>query len=313
MGDDLMYPLKFEFIPIKKIWAGKKLNNIKNVDKGIGITWDFSAHKTADCKIKNGKFKGKTLTELIKNNSDDILGKNINQKDLIRVAYLDADEHLSIQVHPDNNYALKNENDNGKTETWYIVDADEGAYLYAGTSLKKKSEVIKAIEDNNLENFLNRIYVKKGDVVSIPAGTIHALGKGILAIEVGQNSNITYRLYDFGRGRDLDIKKSLDVIDIKSQGVIVKNIDIKRENYVIRKTCEEVYTMNIIDVQKYYNGNEENKFKVYTCVNGEFNLKYNKDCETIKNGESIFIAANFKNYLFEGLGTLIESYVTTNY
>lgn len=165
-----------------------------------------------------------TLNSYIKSKGRDVLESNceVFEEFPILVKLIDAKENLSIQVHPDNIYALENEGQFGKTEMWYIVDCDEDAYLYYGFSKKiDKQEFEKRIKENTLLDVLNKVYVKKGDVLFIEAGTIHAIRKGIVIAEIQQNSNVTYRVYDYGcvgadgKKRDLHIEKALDVTNRK--------------------------------------------------------------------------------------------------
>lgn len=191
------------------IWGGDNLIKYYNKEyqgKVLAETWELSCHPDGPSEIVNGEYKGKTLSQYIKENSSEVLGKNCRrfQEFPILIKFIDARDNLSIQVHPDNGYALKNEGQYGKTEMWYVADCKEGAFLYYGFAKEiDKEEFRLRIENNTLLEVLNKIPVQKGDVLFIEAGTIHAIGKDIVIAEIQQNSNITYRVYDYGRvGKD---------------------------------------------------------------------------------------------------------------
>lgn len=205
------------------IWGGKRLMEEyhKEFDgEKLAETWELSLHPQGPSIITNGEYAGKTLAEYIQRCGLDVLGRNSRrfQEFPVLIKYIDAASDLSIQVHPNNKYALKKEGQYGKTEMWYIADCKEGAYLYYGFSKKiEKEELVERISNNTLLEVLNKVYVQKGDVIFVEAGTIHAIGKDILVAEIQQNSNVTYRLYDYGRKdkeghmRDLHIEKALEV------------------------------------------------------------------------------------------------------
>lgn len=208
------------------LWGGHRLveeYGIKYDGDILAETWELSCHPDGPSTIAGGPFSGKTLTEYIRENQEngrEVLGKNCRRfSDFpVLIKFIDAKKNLSIQVHPDNSYALKNENQYGKTEMWYVMDAEPGAFLYYGFEREvSKEELQQCIEDDTLTEVLHAEPVKKGDVLFIEPGTIHAIGKGILLAEIQQNSNVTYRVYDYGRvgkdgkKRELHIDKALDV------------------------------------------------------------------------------------------------------
>ncbi len=205
------------------IWGGHKLVEQygKEFDGDIlAESWELSCHPDGASVISNGKYEGKTLREYIEQADYNVLGKNCNRfSDFpILIKFIDAKDDLSIQVHPDNTYALKNEGQYGKTEMWYIVDAADDAFLYHGFKDEiSEEEFRERIKNDTLLEVLSAKPVKKGDVFFIEAGTIHAIGKNIIIAEIQQNSNVTYRVYDFGRvgkdgkKRDLHINQAVDV------------------------------------------------------------------------------------------------------
>ena len=205
------------------LWGGHRLVDEYNVDYQGDIlaeAWELSCHPDGPSIIANGKFAGKSLKEYIDLNGTDVLGTHCRRfrEFPILIKFIDARDNLSIQVHPDNRYALKNEGQYGKTEMWYVMDAGEDAFLYYGFNKEiTQEEFARRIEQNNLLEVLNAVPVHKGDILFIESGTLHAIGKNILIAEIQQNSNVTYRVYDYGRvgkdgkQRDLHIEKALAV------------------------------------------------------------------------------------------------------
>jgi len=208
------------------IWGGDRLK--KNYGKEfegavLAETWELSAHPDGPSVVVSGEYSGKTFPEYIEAKGKEILGKDCGEFENfpVLIKFIDAKQNLSVQVHPSDEYALKNENQYGKTECWYIVDAGPGAGIYFG--LKEgltKEEFALKIRDNTLLDALNFVPVKKGEMYFIKSGTLHAIGAGTLIAEIQQNSNVTYRVYDFGRvgadgkPRELHIEKAIEVSDI---------------------------------------------------------------------------------------------------
>ena len=236
----LQKPIEFQEQFFEKPWGGKKLKTIlnKNIpsDK-TGESWEISDYKNHISKVKNGYFKGKTLSELVEKYKALLVGEKVYQKfktDFpLLIKFIDAADDLSIQVHPDDAMAEKYHQSFGKNELWYIVQADPGALLYIGFKENiDKNDYLKSLNEGNLEKILNKIEVKSGDTVYIPAGTVHAIGKGILLAEIQQTSDITYRIYDWnrvgldGKPRELHTEKALEAIDFQAKP------DFRNENTI---------------------------------------------------------------------------------
>lgn len=211
----------------EKIWGGTRLKSNFNYEipsEKTGECWAISAHKNGDCEIINGPLAGKTLSELWTHHRE-LFGNISGDCFPLLTKILDASDDLSVQVHPDDEYALKHEGELGKTECWYILDADEDAELIFGHHAKTKEEFIKQIEANNWNQLLRKFSVKKGDFFHVPTGTIHALKKGTLVLETQQSSDTTYRLYGYNRlgddgcPRPLHLKQSIDVAMIPHEEV----------------------------------------------------------------------------------------------
>ncbi|MDR3258457.1 MAG: class I mannose-6-phosphate isomerase [Fusobacteriaceae bacterium] len=283
------------------IWGGNKLKKEygkQSKDEIIAETWELSCHSNGHSLIINGAYTGKTLSEYIQINGSNILGTNcLKFKDFpILIKLIDAKENLSIQVHPDNKYALTNEGQYGKTEIWYIVECDKRSYIYYGFNKEiSRDELIERIENSTILEVLNKVYVKKGDVFFIEPGRIHSIGEGILLAEIQQSSNITYRVYDYGRigvdgkQRELHITKALDVLKIE------KPKEIWDFNGHLAQ-CE-YFQVNMINVSgKYKNNVCENSFHSLLFLEGCGIIKNNKEEVKFKKGDSIFVEANSGEY-----------------
>ena len=312
-----MYPLKFKSIYVKKPWQGLKLPQYKkNYDgdsNSYGISWEVSGHESADTQITNGVYAGKNLSDVIEGNEVELLGMEFAETKgfPLRLAYLDAAEDLSIQVHPQESYARLHENDGGKSESWYIIEADKGATLVAGITITDVTLIKEAALNGSLEQYLVRVPVQAGDIINIKAGLIHALGAGILAIEVGENSNITYRLYDYGRGREIDVDKSMDVIRPEYKVMKSPYLTIENEGYD-RSFCylEKEYAVEIITLKTEYPLSKKlDRFYMYMLLEGEAVVKYEGGSVSISQGESVLIPANTTACCFEGKGRLMKCYV----
>ena len=305
------------------LWGGVKLREEygKNCDYDkVAESWELSVHKDGNSIIADGKFKGMTLNDYVNSDRENILGKNSLNFDFfpILIKFIDAKESLSIQVHPDDEYALKNEGEYGKTEMWYIADCEEGAYLYYGFKNKITSEEFeKRIEENTLLEVLNKVYVKKGDVFFIDSGTVHAIGPGNLICEIQQNSNTTYRVYDYnrkdknGNTRELHVKKALLVSKLEEPS----NYDIKAPE--IKKNYSEqiLSKCNYFSVKKLEVFGEceaditPDSFHSLVILDGEGSILSENEEIKFKKGESIFIPAGNEKLSLKGNFTSILSYV----
>lgn len=248
--------------PVKDyIWGGTKLRELFGKEGGdrLAESWELSCHPDGECYIMGGEFDGMKLSDFV-NEHPEAVGSGFKSGDSfpVLVKLIDAKNDLSVQVHPNDEYAHKYENDNGKTEMWYVIDAAPGSELVYGFSEElSKDEFRKAIEDNTLMEKLRRVPVKQGDVFFIEPGTLHAIGKGILIAEIQQSSNVTYRVYDYGRlgadgkPRPLHIEKALEVTNTKP-------LDPERPVYGLE--LDGVVTQLLADCQ-YFNVNRHRLIK----------------------------------------------------
>ena len=309
-----MYPIKFENLYYERIWGGKDLEKFRNnVPEGvIGESWDIACHKNGTGKVENGELKGKTFDEIIQLYGKKLLGNEIDTKEFpLLIKLITAQDKLSVQVHPNDEYANRVEKDSGKTEAWYVLDAEEGASLIVGTKECNKEKFKKAIDEGELDKYLNKIPVKKGDFFYVQSGLVHAICEGVVIAEIQQNSDTTYRVYDYNRGREIHVEKALDVIDFSLKGENSNGILIKKEGYDKTYLCLGEY----FTIQKYKvntsvkEKSDENRFYLFTCVDGNGLIKYDGKEERILMGDSIFIPAALGEYELVGDFTLLKSYV----
>lgn len=309
-----MYPIKFENLYYERIWGGKDLEKFRdNVPSGvIGESWDIACHKNGTGKVVNGELKGKGFDEIIREYGHDILGNAIDLKEFpLLIKLITAKDKLSVQVHPNDEYAKRVENDLGKTEAWYVVDAAEDASLIVGTKNCDKETFKKAIDEGNLDQYLNKIPVKKGDFFYVQSGLVHAICEGVLIAEIQQSSDTTYRVYDYNRGREIHVEKALDVIDFSLKGENTHGIAIKNDGYNKTYLClGQYFTIQKYEINKSVKeASDKDRFYLFTCVDGEGIIKYNNGEEKIAMGDSIFIPASLGEYELQGRFTLLKSYV----
>ncbi|HIX67855.1 MAG TPA: class I mannose-6-phosphate isomerase [Candidatus Anaerostipes excrementavium] len=216
--------LKMKPVFKEMIWGGHKLRDVYGYDipsDHTGECWALSAHKNGDCTIDGGEFEGKTLSWLFDNHRE-LFGNIEGDQFPLLVKIIDAKNDLSVQVHPDDAYAKANEDSLGKTECWYVLQAEEGTKMVMGHHAETKEDFVKAIEEDDYDHLLNSFQIKEGDFFYIPSGTLHAICSGSLIYEAQQSSDITYRVYDYhrkdadGKERELHVKQSIDVTTVPS-------------------------------------------------------------------------------------------------
>ncbi len=297
----------------KTIWAGRRLTDLRNIDaQGYGASWEISAHPHMQNIVLNEQYKGMNFLEFINTYKQETIGDfNINQ--MLRAGYLDTVDSLSIQVHPGDEYARINENDNGKTECWYIVDADPGATLIAGTTIDDKEIIKDAVVNGTLEQYVVKHNVKKGDFVFIDSTMIHALGANILAYEVGGNSNTTYRFYDFnrtdsmGNTRELHLEKSFDVVDLSKQAKVIST-PITPFNETTHKElarCED-FICELYDIKDTLHLDTNNKtFMTIAFLDDNATIEHSGKKISIKHMDSVFIPISCGNFTIKTTGRII--------
>ncbi len=293
------YPLLLKPVLKDYIWGGERLIKEFGFDATtptVAEGWMLSSHKDGTNIVGNGKYKGMMLDKVLEN-------WGYTQKFPILIKFIDAKQSLSVQVHPDNEYALKNEGEYGKTEMWYVVDCKQGAKLVYGFNRDiDRDEFRNRIEANTLTEVINYVPVKKGDVFFITAGTLHAIGEGILIAEIQQNSNSTYRVFDYGRlgndgkPRELHIDKALDVIVMTKPTLPYGNIGQTKESSYgkerVLAECEYFKTVKLdLNGKKEFS---EKGFLSLLILDGEAVLQYDGGEITVKKADSILVPENCK-------------------
>ena len=310
-----MYPIKFENIYFNKIWGGRDLELFRNnlPEGNIGESWDVACHSHGTSVIKNGEFKGRKLDELIKLKGSELIGTKISKETFpLLIKLINAKDKLSVQVHPEDKYAMETEGEMGKTEVWYVVEAFSGANLVVGTKEGcTKEQFKKAIEEGKLEAYMNKIPVKKGEVYFVKSGLIHAIGEGVIIAEIQQNSDTTYRVYDYNRGRELHVEKALNVVNLDLKGERSTGVKAQMDGYSKTYYCAcDKFSLELYDVNEAFSeSSDKERFYVFTCVDGQGKIKYSNGTESIEKGESILIPAYLGEYMVSGNIKLLKSYV----
>ena len=299
---DLFIPYFLDYETKDYLWGGTNL--IENWNKSsesekIAETWELSINKFFISKVKN--LDNTSLKELIDKNPD-IMGKKGKQFSIfpVLIKFINSKKTLSLQVHPDDVYALKNENQLGKSEMWYILEAEKNASIYLGLKQDMSDEEIrKAIQNGKLENYLNKIYVKPGECYYVPSGQMHAIREGVTLIEIQENSNVTYRVFDYnridmnGNLRELHIDKAIEVVDNKKYVVPDQNYHINDFiDYRVRNLIDNKYfIVNEIEItEKVFIENNES-FVVFSVIEGQGRI----NGINIEKGETVFLPAKTKN------------------
>lgn len=310
----MSYPIKLQPVFKEIVWGGNRLKNdygFKSDLNNIAEAWMLCARNDGDNVVVNGEFEGKSFTELVKEHKELLGSKGDKYEEFpLLIKFIDAKSDLSVQVHPDDEYAKKYENSYGKTEAWYILDCDEGAQLIYGFNKElTRDEFKKSIEDNTFLDYVNKVNVKKGDVFFIEAGTLHAIGGGILLAEVQQNCNTTYRVYDYGRlvdgkPRELHVEKALDVTDTvpPTRSGDADGEKVTLDGAISQKLCScEFFKMSTLNVDGTYTFNVDNESFVSLLVTkGEGTVECGGAVVEIASGDSIFVPANVGETVLKG-------------
>ena len=311
-------------IPIYKdyIWGGTKLKDYLKKEvpfETVAEAWEVSTNVAGLSEVEIEKGTKTTLKEVFDNTEKRIEIFGTKTKDMKRfpllIKFIDAKDNLSVQVHPDDAYALEHENDTGKTEMWYIMECDENASIICGLKETVTQEQIPdMITNGKLQNYLNKVPICKGDVIYIPAGTVHAILKGTLICEIQQNSNLTYRVYDWdrvgkdGKPRELHIKKAMDVIkQDKRQNITSTNGQEDICKMVMDCNYFKVDVLNV--TENYQAKSNKDTFEAYMVVEGKGKLETKGKEYDIKIGESFILPASLGEYEIKGNIKLLKAYL----
>ena len=309
-----MYPLKMKPIFKDYLWGGSRLKEEygKNTPYEItGESWEVASHKNGESTVDGGKYNNMTIKQLTAELKESFLGDKVYKGDDTKfpllVKLIDARDNLSVQVHPDDKFAFENENgEYGKTEMWYIMDAmEDSGIIYGFKDEITKEEFRKSIEENTLLQYTNFAKCQKGDSFFIKAGTLHAIGKGLLIAEIQQNSDTTYRVYDYdrrdanGNPRPLHIDKAIEVTTLG------KAHDDKTANSTVIADCEYFKVEKIsIDGEMSWNVDKD-RFEIIVVCDGDVTI----NGEPFKKGESAILPAYIGNVKFKGNATILRTYI----
>ncbi|HHX24103.1 MAG TPA: class I mannose-6-phosphate isomerase [Thermoanaerobacterales bacterium] len=317
----MLYPYKMMPVYKEYIWGGHNLKKLgKSVPEGrLAESWELSGIPGSESKIANGPLKGHTLTDVLRKYGKLVLGDKIKAGLPILLKFIDANNNLSIQVHPDDEYAEKNENGKmGKTEMWYVIDAKpDAAVIHGFTEYIGKEKIRQAILKGKHGGLYKEVKVKKGDMVFVPAGTVHALNDGLVVAEIQQSSDLTYRLFDYdrtdadGKKRPLHIDKALDVLDYDSRkalydGLTVYYDEIKAKYLALSQYfCVRQIDSKGVPVELMADGS----FSAFMFIDGEAEII--SDMEKVHVGvlETVFIPAYMGSYKIDGEFTALQIFI----
>jgi mannose-6-phosphate isomerase len=300
-----LYPLKFKTIYKDKIWGGNKIKTVLGKDfsplPNCGETWEISGVKNDVSVIENGPLKGQTLTSIIEKYKGYLVGEKVynkfgNEFPLL-VKFIDANDDLSIQVHPNDELARERHNSYGKTEMWYILQSDPGSTLISGFNQPVNEHIyMEKLESGHLYEILNKEKAEAGDIFFLPAGRVHTIGKGLLIAEIQQTSDITYRIYDFdrvddqGNKRELHTEEAIAAIDYQVYHAYKTDYEKKVNEAVTAVECP-YFTTNVLQFTKNTTRNYSNidSFVIHVCVEGAYSIKFNNDTIDVKLGECVLL------------------------
>lgn len=295
------------------IWGGKRLGTdwpYEIPGPGTGECWAVSAHPNGDCTVREGKYAGKTLSQLWEEEPA-LFGNTKLDRFPLLTKIIDAKSDLSIQVHPDDDYANEHENGSlGKTECWYILDCEENATLVIGHNAKDKEELTAMIKEGRWGEFIREIPVKRGDFIQIDPGTVHAIKGGIMLLETQQNSDVTYRVYDYdrlsdGKPRQLHVEQSIDVITVpaKPTEACVKeaaNLPKDQKNVLIAGEYYKVWKLDVVNMLFF---EQENPFLIMSVISGDGLI----NGQSIQKGDHFILPCGYGRVELQGTMEIIAA------
>lgn len=323
----MLYPLKFSPIYKERIWGARRLQTVfgKHLPSGdapIGESWELSGVDGDVSKVGTGALKGNTLSELIEIYMGDLVGDSVfdrfGEEFPLLIKLIDANDYLSIQVHPNDALAASRHNAYGKTEMWYVIDCEPGATLYLGFNQSvTREKYIEYLNAGKLEQLLNSYVVKPDDVFFIPAGAIHAIGKGIVVAEIQQTSDVTYRVYDFnrldadGNGRELHTELALDAIDFNERHDYSIGRSPITGQAVELQSCKYFASASMLvkgDIIRDYT--ERDSFTIYICLQGNATIQCDGvPLQSINCGDTVLIPAVFDKVMLSGDAKILETWI----
>lgn len=309
--------LFFKSVMQEKIWGGRRLKDVFGYDlpsDRTGEYWAISAHPNGVSVVSNGELAGQALDKLYESRPD-LFGYPSSPVFPLLTKILDADDWLSVQVHPDDAYGLANEGELGKTECWYVISADEGAEIIYGHEASSREELAAWIEAGDWDKLLTRVPVKTGDFFDVPAGTMHAIGKGIMILETQQSSDTTYRVYDFDRRdeagnlRDLHLRQSIEVTTIgKPLNTTPATLKLTHLTTTVL-VSNRFFTVYKWDITGLVEMAQTAPYLLVSVLDGQGTLQLEETVYTLKKGDHFILPNDVKVWSFDGILSLIASHV----
>ncbi|EQA5419266.1 mannose-6-phosphate isomerase, class I [Enterococcus hirae] len=300
----------------EKIWGGSRLRSVFGFDipnDKIGEDWAISAHPHGVSVVENGEYQGQKLDELWQNHKE-LFGNPTEPVFPLLIKILDAEDELSVQVHPDDAYGMKHEGELGKTECWYIIDAEPGAEIIYGHHAKTREELAEMIQEGRWDDLLKKVPVKKGDFFYVPSGTIHAIGKGIMILETQQSSDTTYRVYDYdrkdanGNTRELHIQQSIDVTTVPAITPQVQMKEVRKGNSSIVTYLEtEFFNVYEWDIKGITSFKKQAPYTLATVIDGAGELVVNEKIYPLTKGASFILPNDVTEWTVQGELSIIAS------
>ncbi|MBS9767414.1 MAG: class I mannose-6-phosphate isomerase [Flavobacteriaceae bacterium] len=322
-----MYPLKFTPIFKHKIWGGTKLEGLLNKEvqgEDVGESWEISGVQDNISVVANGFLAGNDLEELIEIYMGDLVGDKVYDKFGLEfpllLKFIDANAVLSVQVHPNDEMAKERHHSYGKTEMWYVMQAEKNAELIIGFNQPiTKEEYVQRVAEGTLQEVLNRERIKQGDAVFIPAGRVHAIGEGILLAEIQQTSDITYRIFDWnrvddkGKKRDLHTELALEAIDFVHSKECITPYEIEKNKPSTLVDCP-YFTVNLLELTtiKIQDYSQLDSFVIFMCVEGSADLQIETEKTALQKGDTVLIPALLEEVEIQPKGSvkLLEIYIS---
>ncbi|MGC6985234.1 mannose-6-phosphate isomerase, class I [Enterococcus hirae] len=300
----------------EKIWGGSRLRSVFGFDipnDKIGEDWAISAHPHGVSVVENGEYQGQKLDELWQNHKE-LFGNPTEPVFPLLIKILDAEDELSVQVHPDDAYGMKHEGELGKTECWYIIDAEPGAEIIYGHHAKTREELAEMIQEGRWDDLLKKVPVKKGDFFYVPSGTIHAIGKGIMILETQQSSDTTYRVYDYdrkdanGNTRELHIQQSIDVTTVPAITPQIQMKEVRKGNSSIVTYLEtEFFNVYEWDIKGITSFKKQAPYTLATVIDGAGESVVNEKIYPLTKGASFILPNDVTEWTVQGELSIIAS------